>query len=47
MVFVLTNKASALSLPFLLPCPNTYTLLKDHLACKRLSYRSVDLSKYF
>lgn len=32
MVFVLTNKASALSLPFLLPCPNTYIFVKDHLA---------------
>lgn len=39
MVFVLTNKASALSLPFLLPCPNTYIFVKDHLEVG-------DLSKY-
>lgn len=31
MVSVLTNKASALSLPFLLPCPNTSIRFKDHL----------------
>lgn len=37
VVFVLTNKASALSLPFLLPCPNTYIFFKDHLAGERLA----------
>lgn len=31
VVSVLTNKASALSLPFLLPCPNTSIRFKDHL----------------
>lgn len=31
VVSVLTNKASALSLPFLLPYPNTSICFKDHL----------------
>lgn len=31
VVSVLTNKASALSLPFFLPCPNTSICFKDHL----------------